>query len=106
MTQFTTGAQRAEEPTAGRYDLVPLAGLDAVAETCAEGAAKYGVGNWEKGIPSSNLINHALLHVFWYLRGDKSEDHLGHALWNLMVAVHNERVRPDMVDIASRLRES
>jgi hypothetical protein len=105
MQTFTSGANRAEEPTAARYDLIPLAGLDALAETCAEGAAKYGISNWKKGIPSSNLMNHALTHLRRYLGGDASEDHLAHAAWNILVMIHNDRIAPQFNDIAERSGE-
>ena len=97
--QFDTGAKRGTDATKTRYDLLPPAALQAWAEAFAEGAEKYGVHNWLKGIPSSNVINHALRHIFLYMSGDRAEDHLGHALWNIGVAIHNEKHRPSLVDM-------
>jgi hypothetical protein len=54
----------------------------------AEGAGKYGKHNWTKGIPNSNSLNHALDHLNQYLMGDRSEDHLGHAMANIQFIIH------------------
>jgi hypothetical protein len=75
VERFATGAVRGTDVKA-RYDLIPLVGLRRLAETCAEGAGKYGENNWARGIPSSNVINHALAHIANYLDGDRTEDHL------------------------------
>lgn len=93
---FTTGAKRGTGKP--RYDLIPKEALQAWAEAFAEGAEKYGLHNWLQGFPSSNLMNHAIDHIYSYLRGDRSEDHLGHALWNIGAAVYNDRARPNLVD--------
>jgi hypothetical protein len=95
VERFATGAVRGTD-VKGRYDLIPLVGLRRLAETCAEGARKYGESNWAKGIPSSNLLNHTLAHIANYLDGDRTEDHLAHAAWGLFVAMHNEERRPDV----------
>jgi arginyl-tRNA--protein-N-Asp/Glu arginylyltransferase len=56
----------------------------------AEGAEKYGTNNWEKGFPVSDILNHALSHIYSFLAGDQSEDHLGHAAANLLMAIDTE----------------
>ena len=99
MMQFATGAVRGRDAEAERWALIPALGLMRLARTCAEGAAKYGVGNWLRGIPVSDLVNHAIRHLYLYLAGDRSEDHLAHAAWNLLAACHMELVQPDMRDI-------
>lgn len=62
----------------------------------AHGAAKYGEGNWTKGMPVKFMLNHALCHIFQYLSGDRSEDHLGHACANLCMACHSEENWPEL----------
>lgn len=86
--RYPSGAVRSHLPE--RYDLVPTIGLQRVAMTMAEGAAKYGEYNWQKGFPVNDILNHALAHVFKYLSGDRAEDHLGHAAANLLMAIHTE----------------
>lgn len=72
-----------------RWDLIP--GLQAVAKAMHEGAVKYGEDNW-RGLPASNVANHALRHLYLWLSGDRSEDHLGHAAANCLMLVELEGV--------------
>lgn len=73
--------------------------------TYAEGAVKYGARNWLKGIPASDLINHAIRHIYLWLGGDMSEDHLAHAAWNLLAVMHFEDTRPDMIDCGPMMEQ-
>ncbi len=95
---FETGAVRGTDHTACDLHLIPPEALRAWGRAFAEGAAKYGVDNYLKGIPTSNLLNHAIHHLLNAFEGDTSEDHLGHALWNIGAAIHFCKHRPDMVD--------
>lgn len=70
-----------------------------MAETQHEGNITHGVGNWQKGLPASNLVTHALTHILKLINGDVSENHLGHALWNLEKLAHFIETRPDLIDI-------
>jgi hypothetical protein len=81
---YETGAQRSNLDL--RYDLLPPSGLARAAATMARGAERYGEGNWQKGIPVRDCLNHALAHIFKYLEGDQSEDHLAHAACNLLMS--------------------
>lgn len=75
----------------------PYAALVSLAETCDEGAQKYGIHNWLLGMQvSSVLLNHGLNHIFKYQAGDTSENHLGHALWGYMTSIHMFLKRKDM----------
>jgi hypothetical protein len=73
----------------------PIA-LARYAAACGEGAAKYGDYNWEKGMPVSEILNHGIAHLYAWLAGDRSEDHLGHALWNVASAVHSDVCWPEI----------
>ena len=73
-----------------RYDLVPPVGIRKVALAMAEGAERYGDLNWH-GLPISNCTNHALKHIYQWIDGDRSEDHLGHAAANLLMAAELEQ---------------
>lgn len=103
--KFETGAIRGEEKFnrfPPRFDLISHIGERRLAETYGEGAQKYDDNNWLKGIPISNLINHAMDHINNYRAGDVSEDHLAHAAWNLFAAMHMEETRPDLQDLFHR----
>jgi hypothetical protein len=94
--RFSTGAIRSSDAEATRYDLISPIGLEAVARTCAEGAAKYSDFNWERGMPVADLLNHAIRHLYRYLAGDRSEDHLPHAAWGILAAIHSEQLWPEL----------
>lgn len=94
--EFDTGARRSKDADATRYDLITPIGLRAVAETYAEGAAKYGAHNWLRGMPVHDLLNHALRHIFMFLSGDRSEPHLPHAAWGLLAAIHSNEMWPEL----------
>lgn len=107
--KFKTGAVRGEEKFnkfPPRFDLISHIGERRLAETYGEGAEKYGDSNWLQGIPLSNLLNHAKDHINRYLSGDKLEDHLAHAAWNLFAAMHMEEVKPELNDLYHHQKES
>ncbi len=94
MKRFESGAVRSTDADGVRFDLISPLAMHALAETYAEGAIKYGDNNWKKGIPKSDLINHALRHLFLYMAGDNSEPHLPHAMWNIATLIHFEKEPP------------
>lgn len=96
VVEFDTGAVRSDDVEGVRYDLVTPIGLRRVAETCQEGAQKYDDYNWERGMPISDLLNHAISHLYNYLAGDRTEDHLGHAAWGCLAACHSEELWPGL----------
>lgn len=93
---YSGGAVRSADAEATAYTLISPVGLRRLAETCREGAAKYGDYNWEKGMPVRDMLEHGIRHVFNYLDGDRSEDHLAHAAWNLFGAMHSEERWPQL----------
>jgi hypothetical protein len=92
--EFTTGAVRDCATGKGRYDLIPPEAVRALALQLEVGAIKYTDRNWEKGIPLSKYFDSAARHLFKYMEGERDEDHLVSALWNVacMVATR-ERIR-------------
>lgn len=89
---FPTGSRRDTREGKGRYDLLSPLALRRLALVMERGAAKYGDRNWEKGQPLSRYLDSAIRHVFAYLAGDRSEDHLAQAEWNLHAAIHTEEM--------------
>lgn len=88
--RFATGAVRSKDADDVRYDLISPIAMEELARTCAEGAAKYGDFNWERGMPVHDLLNHVIRHIYKYLSGDRSESHLPHAMWGIGAAIHSE----------------
>ena len=83
-TNFDTGAVRDAQEGKGRMDLLPMRAIFAVAKIFETGAKKYDANNWRKGIPLSRYADSGMRHTMKYMRGDKDEDHLSQAIWNLM----------------------
>ena len=88
MKQFDSGAVRSSDADYARYDLIPRAALEVMGRTLKAGAERYGPYNWQNGIPESDLMNHCLQHIHKWLEGDRSEDHIGHAMCNLAFLAH------------------
>ena len=74
----------------GRFDLISPIALMRLAQHYENGAKKYGDRNWEKGQPLSRFLDSAARHLFRFLGGDRSEDHLSAVAWNVFAAVHCE----------------
>lgn len=103
--EFTSGAVRDVREGKGRYDLLPSAPIRRWAAVMERGAKKYEQRNWEKGIPISRCLDSALRHIFQYMDGQKDEDHIAQAFWNIGAVMHFEENRPDLMDLPARLEE-
>lgn len=71
------------------FHLLPLNAMFAAAEVAHIGAEKYGEDFYHRNynkIPVEDHINHAIQHLYAYLAGDTSDDHLGHAIVRAMFA--------------------
>lgn len=62
-----------------RYDLIPAKPIDRVAVVLGQGCQRYGKDNWML-IELNDHINHAINHLYKFLSGDRSEDHLTNAI--------------------------
>lgn len=87
VTDAVTGAKQSS--VRHRCDLLPPLATLHVAGILHDGSLKYGDWNWFK-IPMSEHINHALIHIFAFLAGDTSDDHLGHAACRMIMALERE----------------
>lgn len=59
--------------------------LTTIARVLEEGLKKYPRDNW-KLIPFEEHINHALCHLYMFLKGDIQDRHLDHALTRIALA--------------------
>lgn len=97
--EFATGAVRDLQDGKGRYDLLPCHAIFRVARTLEKGARKYAERNWEQGIPTGRFMDSALRHLFRHLAGDRDEDHLAQAAWNVLCLIETEhRIKGGMLD--------
>ena len=73
-----------------RFDLMDAQAMFELARVLYEGSQKHGEENW-RNISIREHLNHLLAHVFAYMAGDESDDHLEHAFCRAMMAVALER---------------
>lgn len=90
----SAGAYRSE--TKPKYSLIPLSALKRLAVVLTEGSLKYGEYNWENGLGIRPTLDHAIEHIYLYLAGDRSEDHLGHAFCNLAFCIESQEKWPHL----------
>lgn len=99
LVTHKSGAKRSSDVDSFRIDLIPCGPLMRVARVLATGAKTHGTHNWRKGTSWSVCINHGLNHFYKYLSGDKSCDHLAHAICNLLFLMEYETTHPEMNDL-------
>ena len=82
------------------FHFLPPNAMFAAASVAKYGAEKYRETyddrNYKK-IPAEEHINHAVQHLYAYLAGDRTDDHLSHAILRAMFAyeVDHERREQD-----------
>lgn len=90
--EFPTGCHRDTRGGKGRHDLLPVFVLERDACHYEKGGTKYEDRNWEKGMPFSRCLDSALRHINQYLQGDRTEDHLAAARFNIACVMHYEEM--------------
>lgn len=88
--ETVTGSVRDTRAGKGRFDLISPIALLRLAQVYERGAEKYDARNWEKGQPLSWYLDSALRHTFAWIAGDRAEDHVAQAAWNLFAYIHTE----------------
>ncbi len=96
---YVTGAIREDRSNKGRYDLISPIALRHLALISELGAKKYSERNWEKGMPMSRILDSAFRHLNQYMEGNRDEDHLAHAFWNIMATIHFDELNPELNDL-------
>jgi len=76
-----------------RFDLMPADVMIRVGKLFRDKSRKYLKNNWRL-VPQRAHINHAMAHMWAYIGGDTSDDHLAHANSRLMMAMATEDDRP------------
>lgn len=104
ITKFKTGAIRDTQD--GKEDYIETfswTGLKRYAQYMTGKKAKYGAGNFKKGIPIENYEQSLLRHVQKYLANkyeggtvEKEEDHLSAILFNVFGIIHEEERAKNM----------
>ena len=81
-SEFNTGAVRDASKGKGIPSAIPPRALLKLARRFEDGAAKYERDNWKQGIPLSRYVDSLYRHLWAYMDGDQTEDHLGAIIWN------------------------
>ena len=90
--EFSTGAIRDGQTGKGRFDLIPYYSVERLAKHFENGANKFSERNWEKGIPTHRYGDSALRHLMRHIDGQRDEDHLAAAAWNVLALMETERL--------------
>lgn len=90
--EMDTGSVRDTREGKGRFDLISPIFLERFAKHTENGAKKYGAMNWTKGQPLSRFMDSALRHLNKFLEGNRDEDHLAAAAWNIQGIIHTEEM--------------
>lgn len=97
METFETGSIRQSKVGKGRYDLIPLEGMRALAMRYEQGAEAHGDRNWELGQPLSVFKNSMTRHAC-QVGYDFSEDHAAAVAWNAFGYITTmERIRAGLL---------
>lgn len=81
-SEFNTGAVRDASKGKGIPSAIPTRALVKLAKRFEDGAAKYERDNWKQGIPLSRYVDSLYRHLWAFMDGDRTEDHLGAIIWN------------------------
>ncbi len=84
---FSSGMMRDINDTKPMYTLIWQPVIKRLAELMTRGAKKYGRHNWKLASGKEELErfqDSALRHMYQYLEGDESEDHMAAVMFNLM----------------------
>jgi hypothetical protein len=107
---FGTGAVRDMSSGKGRFDLIPMKVIRALAIHYEKGCLKYGDRNWEKGIPVHSFLDSAMRHLVQVIDGRDDENHLIAAIWNLVCAydtilrIQDEKLPIELYDLPRKVK--
>jgi hypothetical protein len=100
ITQFKTGAIRdSQEGKTDYNETISWTALNRYARYMTGKKAKYGAGNFKKGIETWSYVQSMLRHVDKWMRNtyeegndEKDEDHLSAIVFNVFGIMHNEEM--------------
>ena len=96
---FSTGSRRDIAEGKAPLTRLPYKALEQVSFIHLHGDGLYGLGNWRKGQPMSELLNSGMRHITAVITGEdldpkSGKHHLAHAAWNILVAL-NQTIHPE-----------
>ena len=84
-----------------KWSLVPQTALLPMVEVLEFGAAKYGVGNWTKGLSVREICESLKRHLDSFMEGEDNDtesllSHIGHIQCNALFLSWMMKNRPDL----------
>ena len=67
--------------------MLPWLAIGRVALRAELGANQYGEDNWRRGLPPTRFFSSAIRHLAQWRTGERSEDHLAAAAWNILALI-------------------
>jgi len=96
LVTLPSGSTRsADVPPDAAYDLIPHGPLLRLARRYGQGAAVHGDRNWEMGQPLRVVVAHMVSHLFRWLGGDRTDDHLAAVAWGCFALMFFEDELPE-----------
>lgn len=94
---------RKDDNGKARYDLIPPKPLEELAMLYAQGAAKYGDRNWEKGLRFGRVFAALMRHAWSWWRGERNcpidgQHHLASVVWCAFALMQLEQTHPELDD--------
>jgi hypothetical protein len=95
IRKFSTGSRRDTDRNKAPFSRLPFAALEQVSLVHLHGDNKYGLGNWRKGQPFSELSNSAWRHwERWFVYGEEKDSksglhHIAHCAWNVLILLYH-----------------
>lgn len=102
-----TGGKQSDSPYG--FHLLPTRAIFAAAQVAKYGADKYDETVDERNytrIPPTDHVNHALIHLYAYLAGDTSDDHLSHAIVRCLFSYETDQIRKENTTDENPLQDS
>jgi hypothetical protein len=93
---YPTGMVRSADVEDYAFHLVSPIAYRAWAAAYRRGEIKYSAYNCEKGCAATEFLKHAELHILRFKEGDRSEDNLGAAMWNIGMMIHSLALWPHL----------
>jgi hypothetical protein len=98
VEQHGKGGKRESNEGRGRFDLLPIEAIEALAVWMEDGAKKYGDRNWEDGLSVKDSINRMVRHAIKAANGWTDEDHLAAVMCNAAFAITTMKRHPEFDD--------
>lgn len=86
-----------------KWSLVDFKSLEPMVNVLEFGAKKYSAHQWKIGLPTTEICESLLRHIFAYMNGENNDKdsglpHIGHAMCNLMFLQYMMDNKPEFDD--------